>query len=176
MIQQGCRQPSFPPPFGGISRDPSCRWKGGVGRTAGPAVASYCLGLLHTKWDIPGQCMHTHACLPKLARAELGRLADQARTGKDARTVGRGCVRFLPSRSWFAGCHAAELPRRAGGIWSSCHRFWCSCRLLPARSLLSFFSFLSGPTGTDALPPGPSQTTGLTKALPRAGGSATPCP
>ena len=29
----------------------------------------------------------------------------------------------------------------AGGIWSSCHRFWCSCRLLSARSLLSFFSF-----------------------------------
>ncbi len=32
----------------------------------------------------------------------------------------------------------------AGGIWSSCHRFWCSCRLLSARSLLSFFSFFLG--------------------------------
>ena len=73
-------------------------------------------------------------------------------TRKDARNM-------IVPRAFLPDSDAAARGKNllAGGIWSSCHRFRCFCRLLSARSLLSFFSFF-WTSGTGALPPGPIQT------------------
>ena len=81
-------------------------------------------------------------------------------TRKDARNM-KVTRAFLPDSD--AAARGKNL--LAGGIWSSCHRFRCFCRLLSARSLLSFFSFF-WTTGTGALPPGPLQTKVRRKPCP----------